>query len=512
MTGGLAELQIPDEHTYWRQDAQDKLLGMLEAGATQRWKPFYCPNHGCNGQPHAMPIDVRDCPYPYGHEWEREKFESEELILHNGAARCYHCGVLGHPVDEWTFTHARADQRPPRWSAKWLTLFQRSGRGTGKTRMGAEITNAVAKAANIPELTLIAPTGPDIRNTLVEGRSGILATSPPDFRPVWEPSKKQLTWPNGVKALGYSAEEPDRLRGQNSGFVWGDEPAHWALVEECWENMLYGLRAGKHPKIVATSTPKATKWVKKQVVDPLTIDRRVSSWANLTNLSEMYRHSVLDPKKGTRLGQQELEGEILDDVEGALWQWEWINHVDPETLPDLTRLVVSIDPAGTANKRSDETGIVAVALGRDRHIYVIADWSGRFSPETWARRAFNLADRLSADAIVFEKNYGGDMVRRVLTAEEEARGDMYLSPRFQEVTSRRGKDIRAEPVAQLYEKRRVHHVGDRDLFAKLEEEQTTWVPGSGMPSPNRLDALVHGVTHLFRGGGNYAIASPLELD
>jgi len=506
-----AVLELPDDHIYWRREAQEQLLAKLETGASRVWHPFYCPNPGCNGQPHVWPVDTRDCPRKYGHEWERDKGGTEELILNDkGAARCYHCGVLGAPLDDWTFPHARPDQRPPRWSGRWSTLFVRSGRGTGKTRMGSEMTNQVAKRY-AGRITLIGATGPDIRTTMVEGESGILACAPADFKPHWEPSKKQLTWPNGAIAIGYSAEEPDRLRGQNSSFVWGDEPAHWALVDACWKNMLFGLRKGKHPKVIATSTPKATPWVREQIANPLTIDRRVPTDLNLTNLSEMYQHTVIDPMRGTRLGQQELEGDVLEDVEGALWQWDWIRYVHPDTVPHIKRLVVAVDPAGTANKRSDETGIIAVGLGEDGHIYVLADWTGKFSPETWGRRVLDLAERLQADAVVFEKNYGGDMVRRVLDAEVELRGNSYLAPGLREVTSRRGKEIRAEPISQLYEKKRVHHVGPRNAFDKLDTELTTWVPGVS-PSPNRLDALVHGVTHLRKGGGTWAVASPTELD
>lgn len=513
----MTSLESIEQTRYWKPEAQSKLLSMLQSSVTQRWRPFFCPNPACNGQPHCWPLDERECPYPYGHEWERDKGGTEDLILHNGAARCYHCGVLGHPMDEWIFTHARLDQRPPRWAARWLTLFVRSGRGTGKTRMGAEITSAVAKAGNVARISLIASTGPDLRATMVEGDSGILACAPPDFRPIWEPSKKQLTWPNGVIALGYSAEEPDRLRGPNSGFNWADEPAHWALVEQCWENMLYSLRKGKHIKILATSTPKPSKWVKAQIAHPLAIDRRVSSWENLTNLSEMYQVSVLDPKKGTRLGRQELDGEVLEDVEGALWSWDWIRHVDDDKVPDLSRIVVAIDPAGTANPRSDETGIIIEGTPNRKDLFVLGDRSGKFSPGTWARRALDAAEQFSADAVVYEKNYGGDMVLRTLEAEVKERGDNYVPPRFIDVTSRRGKAIRAEPIAAIYEKDRVRHVRralsdgqERSLLEKLEDEMTTWVPGEG-PSPNRVDAMVHGATNLIKAGGTYAVASPTDL-
>lgn len=500
-----------DQVQHWKPEAQQKLLSTLQSEGQRPWRPFYCLNPFCNGQPHAYPVDERECPRPFGHEWERDPSSDLVAFVKTGVVRCKHCAVPGAMLDEWTFPHARRDQRPPRWNALWLTLFLRSGRGSGKTRTGAEVLSEVTK--KVRNITLIGATGPDIRTTMVEGESGILACSKPGERPTWEPSKKQLTWPNGAIAIGYSAEEPDRLRGQNSGFVWADEPAHWALVEACWENMLYGLRKGQYPKVFATSTPKSTKWVKEQVANPLTIDRRVSSDVNLTNLSEIYQLSVIDPKRGTRMGRQEIDGEILLDTPGALWKWDFIlPWEDVDRLPDLVTIVVAIDPAGTANKRSDETGIIVIGMDKSKQLFVLADHSGKYSPSGWARAALKLGKVFDADRVVYEKNYGGDMVLRVLEAEAEAMQrdqSEYLPPRFVEVTSRRGKDIRAEPIVAVYEKKRVWHVGKRGTFEKLEDEQTTWVPGEGS-SPNRIDALVHGATNLLRGGGSYAYASPSD--
>jgi phage terminase large subunit-like protein len=501
---------------HWRPDAQQKLLATLQSEGRRPWRPFFCADHGCNGQPHAYPVDQRECPHRYGHEWLRDE-ESDLVLVVKNAVRCVHCGVPGAMIDEWTFPHARADQRPPRWSGLWLTLFLRGGRGSGKTKTGAEITNQVSR--KVSNITLVGATVPDIRNIMVEGDSGILACAKPGERPVWEPSKKQLTWPNGCVAIGYSAEEPERLRGQNSGYIWADEPAHWALVKLCWDNMLYGLRKGRHPKIVATSTPKATDWVKEQIAGEFTIDRRVSSDANLTNLSPIYRKTVIDPKRKTRLGKQEIDGEILEDVEGALWRWDYIHEIDDDNLPDMVTIVVAIDPAGTANKRSDETGIIVIGMDAAKNLYVLADLSGKYSPSGWARAALRAVEVFSADRVVYEKNYGGDMVLRVLEAEVDAMPSGYLAPAFKEVTSRRGKEIRAEPIVAVYQKTRVFHVTSRVIngrvinrgkFEKLETEQTTWIPGVS-PSPNRVDALVHGATNLLGGGGDWAYASPADL-
>lgn len=486
-----------DAYRQWRPEAQARALSMLQDAESSSWRPFYCPNAGCNGQPHVA--TSADCTNPYGHQWGQR------------GARwvCADCEMVGTEVDDWLFPHARTDQRPPRWTDDWLTLLLRGGRGSGKTRTGAEITNRVSEMTG--RIILIAATGPDLRDTMIEGVSGILATAPPTKRPTWEPSKRRLTWPNGCIAQGFSAEEPDRLRGPQSGYVWADEPAHWDLVEQVWENMLFGLRLkgkkGTSPKVVATSTPKPTKWMKKLAGADDTVDRVVATYANLNNLAPTFRKTVLDKFEGTRQGRQELHGEILEDVEGALWNWDII-HWAPEA-PRLQRIVVSIDPAGTANKRSDETGIVVLGIGADRNIYVLADETGKYSPDQWAKKAFDAAEAFSADALVFEKNYGGDMVKRVLEAEGKERNG--LAPRFIPVTSRRGKDLRAEPIVALYEKTKVFHVGVRGDLQKLEEEMTTWVPHGKDPSPNRVDALVHGATELGKGVMPSAIASPADL-
>ena len=286
---------------------------------------------------------------------------------------------------------------------------------------------------------------------MVEGVSGILATSPPVRRPLYEPSKKRLTWPNGCIAQGFSAEEPDRLRGPQSGFVWADEPAHYPLIEDVWSNMQLGLRMGDRPKIVATTTPKPTKWMKELIKDPLTITRRVSTYANIGNLAEAFKRTVLDRFEGTRLGRQELHGEILEDVEGAMWAWEMFQWVDE--APPFQRIVVGVDPAGSKNKSSDETGIVVVGVGYDKHLYVLADYTGKYSPRGWATRANEAYEEFAADAIVAEKNYGGEMVKHTL----ETSG--YGGARIILVDSRRGKELRAEPIVARYERKMVTHVG-----------------------------------------------------
>jgi phage terminase large subunit-like protein len=447
----------PDRFRQWKPEAQAKALELLEEAKTSPWKPFYCPISTCDGLPHG----------------------------------------------EWTHQHARSDQRPPKWTDEWLTWLLAGGRGSGKTRTGSETTHRVTEIT--PRIILIAATGPDLRDTMVEGVSGLLATAPPGKRPDWEPSKKRLTWPNGCIAEGVSAEEPDRLRGRQSGFIWADEPGHYPLVEEVWSNALLGLRVinkrGLASKVVATSTPKPTRWMKQLLTDPSTVTHRVSTYANLANLDPTFRKVVVDRYEGTRLGRQELHGELLEDVEGALWNWEMFVYV--EEAPHLVRIVVAVDPAGSQNRRSDETGVVVLGLGADKKVYILADLTGKYSPNQWAQVAKAAVEDFSADAIVAEKNYGGEMVRATL---ENSGTDA----RIILVESRRGKQIRAEPIVALYEKQRVVHVGKRGDLARLEDEQTSWVPGEG-DSPNRVDALVHGTTELVKNVAPAQISDPNKL-
>lgn len=455
MTDLFERLELGD-YRNWKPEVQAKALALLQEQGESDWKPFYCGNPTCDGRPH----------------------------------------------DNWAWNHARADQRPPKWSDPWLTLFLSGGRGSGKTRSGAEITHRAS--AITPRIALVAPTGPDLRDTMIEGVSGILACSPPGKRPEWEPSKKRLTWPNGCIAQGFSGEEPDRLRGPQSGYAWLDEPAHYPLVDEVWSNLLFGLRIkGDYPPhVICTSTPKPTRWVKKVLADPKTVTRRVSTYENLDNLTSTFREAILAEYEGTRLGRQELDGEVLEDVEGALWQWEMIEWI--EEAPDLTRIVVAVDPAGTANSRSDETGIIVVGIDSQKNCYVLDDYTGKYSPGEWGNKVWAAYEEHHADAVVAEKNYGQDMVKYVLENTQIDLG------RIIGVESRRGKALRAEPIVALYEKGRVKHVGKRGDLRLLEDEMTSWVPGEGA-SPNRVDALVHGVTNLARVAAPAHMADPSKV-
>lgn len=446
-------MEAREQARQWSPEAQQRALDLQRAREAHPWRPFYCPVADCNGKP--------------------------------------------HDDGTWDWPHARQDQRPPSFRDDWLLWLILSGRGAGKTRTGAETTHRMTK--HVGRIALIAPTGPDFREVMVEGESGLLNTSRPDQVPDWEPSKKRLTWPNGAIATGFSAEEPDRLRGPQHGFAWMEEPGHMALIEDVWSNLLFGLRLGRSPRIIGTTTPKPTKWVKSRLKDPAVRVTRVSTYANLDNLAETFKNAILDRYEGTRLGRQELHGEILEDVEGALWNVDLFDYI--EEIPSHSRRVVSVDPAGTKTKRSDETGIVVCGV-RGSEFDVLADRSGRYSPSGWAEATMRAYKEFQCDAIVAEKNYGGDMVKEVL---EKNGGD---DVRIVLVTSRRGKALRAEPIVALYEKGRIHHV--RGALGALEDEQTSWIPGVG-DSPNRVDALVHGLTDLAKLVSPSSIATPADI-
>lgn len=455
----------PDAFKKWDPKTQEKALDMLKAREGNVYLPFFCPNPKCSGDPH----------------------EGD---------------------DGWKHNHARPDQRPPRWIDDWLTFLMMSGRGGGKTKAGSEITHQVAKAGKVREIGLVAVTGPDLRETMVEGPSGLLNTSNPAFRPIWEPSRRRVVWPNGVIGHGFSAEEPDRIRGANLGFAWLDEGAFMDEIEDVWMNLLLALRE-KHadaglvnPHVMITTTPRATKFMKALVKDPQTVLHRVSTYENLANLSSVFKQTVLSRFEGTRMGQQELYGEILADVEGALWNNGMFKYHEGE-LPAFSNIIIAVDPAGSANKRSDETGIIVVGIegyGTDFRAWVIEDQTGKYSPKGWATKAVFLKEKYSASCIVAEKNYGGEMVRTTLKSVEESVPVIL-------VDSRKGKDVRATPIVGLYEQGRVFHAGKRGDLMDLEDEMTSWIPGES-PSPNRIDAAVHGITYLTKNRGSGKITVP----
>lgn len=381
-------------------------------------------------------------------------------------------------------TWGRADQFAP--PGDWRTWLILAGRGWGKTRTGAEWVRAEVEAGKRGRLALIGATAADVRDVMVEGESGIMATARPSFRPVYEPSKRRLTWPNGAIATTYSADEPDRLRGPQHDGAWPDELAAWRYPEAL-DMLMFGLRLGSDPRSVVTTTPRPTKLIRELIAAPTTTVTTGSTYDNLANLAPAFAEQIIRKYEGTRLGRQELLAEILTDVPGALWTYAMLE--DRRAAPDLTRVVVAIDPAVTSGEDSDETGLIVAGLGIDGRGYVLADRSCRLSPDGWARRAVAAFDDHSADLVVAEVNNGGDMVEHTIKTIRKTLP-------YKKIHASRGKQTRAQPVAALYEQGRVSHV---EVFSELEEQLTTWTPESGT-SPDRLDALVWALTELMVDG------------
>lgn len=385
---------------------------------------------------------------------------------------------------DWRDFWARPNQLPP--AGDWATWFVMTGRGWGKTRTAAEFVREEVAEGRARHIALVGETAADVRDTMVEGRAGILTISPPDERPEYYPSKRKLVWPNGAIGSTFSSEDPDQLRGPEHDLAWGDEFAAWKYVRDTWDNLSMGLRVGSHPKCVLTTTPRPLTILKEIIAEAETVLTRGSTYDNLANLSERFQRHVLSRYEGTRTGRQEIDGEILDDVEGALWQRTTIDSSRTDEMPDLVQIVVAIDPAVTSGEDSDETGIIAAGRGVDGDGYVLRDATCRLSPEKWCRRAVNLYHAFEADWIVAEVNNGGDLVETVLRT---------IDPNvpYQQVRASRGKRTRAEPVASLYEQGRVHHVGS---LADLEDQMCTFVPDDFDGSPDRVDALVWAMTQL----------------
>lgn len=366
-----------------------------------------------------------------------------------------------------------------------------AGRGFGKTRTGAEWVRDEVMHHGARRVALVAPTAADARDVMIEGESGLLEVCTRyGFRPLYEPSKRRLTFPNGAKAYAYSADEPDRLRGPQHDLGWCDEIAAWRRPET-WDNLQFGLRLGENPRQVATTTPKPVKLVRALVKEPTTAVTRGHTDENLANLAPAFR-DIIEKYRGTRLGRQELAGELLDDVEGALWSLDMIERSRlraDDVLPTLTRIVVAVDPqAGySAEGEMSETGIVVAGRDAPGNGYVLADLSGNYLPHDWATTSVVGYRTWSADRIVAESNQGGEMVRNTLRTVDP------VVP-ITLVHASRGKVPRAEPVSALYEQNKVHHVG---LFPELEDQMTTYVPDLAMKSPDRMDSLVWAMTDLI---------------
>jgi predicted phage terminase large subunit-like protein len=386
-------------------------------------------------------------------------------------------------------TVARPEQVAP--AGAWVTWVFCGGRGAGKTRSGAEwVTERVAGGARF--IHLIAPTAADTRDVLLEGPAGLLTITPSHLRPVYQPSLRKVLWPNGAQALLFSSDEPDRLRGPQADTVWIDELCAMRQAQEVLDNMYFGLRVGRDPRCLITTTPRPLKCFKALLArdGQDVIVTRSSSFANRDNLAPAFFSQITAKYAGTRLGRQELEAELLTDTPGALWHLERIEELRVRVAPQpLERVLIAIDPAVTHGPDSDETGILVVGLGADGDGYVLDDLSGRYPPEEWARRAIQAYRTYSADRIIGETNNGGTLVEHTLRSVDPG------IP-FTAVHASRGKLTRAEPVSALYEQGRCHHVG---IFGPLEDQLTSYDGSRGGSSPDRLDALVWGLTALMLG-------------
>jgi predicted phage terminase large subunit-like protein len=375
-------------------------------------------------------------------------------------------------------------------SPNHLYLAGRAMIPTHNTRTGAEMVRLMAESGAARRIALVAPTAADVRAVMVEGESGLLSIAPPEERPDYEPSKHLLTWPNGAIATTYSADEPDRLRGPQHDFAWCDELAAWRYPQ-AWDMLLFGLRLGADPRVVVTTTPRPTRFIRELLADPKVAVTHGRTIDNRANLAPAFLDQIVRRYEGTRLGRQELDAELLDDVPGALWSHAMIDVARLAAVPDLVRIVVAIDPAVSSDEHADETGIVVAAKDANGHAYVLADISGHYAPAEWAKVAVAAYRSHRADRIVAEINNGGEMVEATLRIVDPG-------VPFTAVHAARGKVARAEPVAALYEQGRVHHLG---AFPALEDQMCGFVHdfdrAAAGYSPDRVDALVWALTELL---------------
>lgn len=393
---------------------------------------------------------------------------------------------------DWRGFNARPDQIAPDgdWDI-WLAL---AGRGFGKTRMGSEWIREEVAAGRMRRIALVAETSADARDVMVEGESGILAVHPESERPLYEPSKRRLTWANGAVATLFNATEPDQLRGPQFDGAWCDELAKWRYARETWDMLQFGLRLGDHPKVLVTTTPRPIELVKAMMAGQegkITVTRG-TTLDNAANLARTFMDKIVTRYQGTRLGRQELSGEILGDLPGALWTLAAIDGYRMTAAPEnIGRILVAVDPAVTNTEDSDEHGIIVGGLTDEQTGVVLQDASIRGTPLDWARRAVSLVKTWDADGIVIEVNQGGDMVKQTIRAVDQ-------NVKVIEVRASRGKHVRAEPIAALYEQGRIAHVGS---FPELEEQMTQMTAQGyeGENSPDRLDALVWLMSELFPG-------------
>lgn len=386
---------------------------------------------------------------------------------------------------------ARPSQLTP--PGNWYVWMILAGRGWGKTRTGAEDMAHYALEHPGSRLAVVAPTAAAARDVCVEGESGLARILPDGAVRAWNRSMGELVLSNGSRFKLFSADEPERLRGYQHHRAWCDELAAWSYPE-AFDQLLFGLRLGDDARVIITTTPKPTSLIRNLLQREGVHITRGSTFENEANLAPAALEQLRARYEGTRTGRQELYAEVLEDVEGALWSHTLIDQARVKTHPDLVRVAVGVDPSGGSEEGNAEQGIIVAGLGQDGDGYVLADYSCRLSPDGWGRRVVQAYTDHMADLILVERNFGGDMARATIETAARAMG---TTVPIQDVVASRGKALRAEPIAALYEQGRVHHVGG---MAMLEDQMTTWVPGITSESPDRLDALVWAGTELWLQG------------
>lgn len=415
---------------------------------------------------------------------------------------------------DWRFW-ARPNQLEP--DGDWSVWLLMAGRGFGKTRSGAEFIReqhcgpTPLAPGRVRHTALVAETAADARDVMVKGVSGILAVHPPEFRPRYSPTLRLLEWPNGSVAHTYSAEDPEQLRGPEHDLAWSDELAKWRYAQETWDMLQFGLRSGDSPRQLVTTTPRPIPLVRELLKGRETGSTALtfgSTYDNSANLASPFLARMREKYEGTRLGRQELRAEVLDDVPGALWTRAMLDRrtaANPlaagmgpgEKLPDMRRVVVGVDPSGSSgeytlrdtDETSDDIGIVAAGIGVDDEIYILEDSSVNLGPLGWARAVVNCWSRNAADLVVAEVNYGGAMVESTIRT-------IHRQIPYRSVRASRGKVVRAEPIAALYEQGRVRHVS---VFSELEDQMCAMsrLGYQGSKSPDRVDALVWAINELM---------------
>ncbi len=403
--------------------------------------------------------------------------------------------ALPYLFEFWALEH----QLPP--EGDWRAWVVMGGRGAGKTRAGAEWVRAQVEGAKpldkgrSERIALVGETYDQVRDVMVFGESGILACSPPDRRPEWQATRRRLIWPNGATAQVFSAHDPEGLRGPQFDGAWVDEMAKWKKARETWDMLQFALRLGEHPQVCVTTTPRNVGVLKEVLKQETTVTTHATTEANAAYLAQSFLDEVKARYAGTRMGRQELDGVLVDEVEGALWTERLLGACGMDDIPELDRVVVAVDPPVTGRESSDECGIVVAGVRmqgpvQDWKAYVLADCSmGAASPMGWASAAIRAMEQFGAERLVAEVNQGGDMVEQVIRQVDP------MVP-FRAVHASRGKSARAEPVAALYEQGRVRHArGLSDLEDQMCAMTLRGFEGKG--SPDRVDALVWALTELM---------------